>query len=334
MCTAVTYRTRDHYFGRTLDIAAPYQEAVVVTPRQYPFRFRHCGLRSRSCAIIGMAAVAEGFPLYYDGANEYGLAMAGLNFPGNAHYFPLAPDRDNVAPFELIPWVLGQCRNLKQARQLLERVNLCHTPFSPSLPLTPLHWMIADREGALVVESMADGLHVHDNPVGVLTNNPPFDYQLTHLCDYQHLSPKPPENRFGEVPLAPYGKGMGAMGLPGDWSPASRFVRAAFAKAHAVSGPEEAESVGQFFHIMGTVEHPRGVVALDEGRSQITVYTSCINTDRGIYYYITYENRRISAVDLRACPLDGQRLLTAPLLRQQEICWQRAKECTGNGCEG
>lgn len=325
MCTAVTYHTRDHYFGRTLDLEYHYDEAVVVTPRRYPFSFRHAGEKNSHHAIIGMATVAEGVPLYYDAANEHGLAMAGLNFPGNACYYPPAPGKVNIAPFELIPWVLGECRSLAHARELLRHVNLCDTPFSDTLPLSPLHWMIADREGAITVESMADGLHVRENPVGVLTNNPPFDYQMTHLCDYLHLTSQPPENRFGSG-LTPYSRGMGAMGLPGDLSSASRFVRAAFMKTHAVSDRGEEGSVSQFFHILGTVEHPRGAVVLEDGRSQITVYTSCINTDRGIYYYSTYENRALTAVDLHTCPLDGQRLTSFPLLRQQEIRWQKANE--------
>ena len=215
MCTAVTYKTKDHYFGRTLDLECSYREEVVVTPRNFPFSFRKMGVQERHYAIIGMATVAQEYPLYYEAANEHGLAMAGLNFPGNAHYFEEMPGKDNIAPFEFIPWILGQCRNLEEARKLLERLNLCNIHFSEDLPLSPLHWLLADRDGAITVESMADGPHIHENPVGVLTNNPPFDYHMIHLCDYLNLTHQTPANRFGDVELPPYSRGMGAMGLPG-----------------------------------------------------------------------------------------------------------------------
>lgn len=318
MCTAVTYKTRDHYFGRTLDLEYSYDEAVTVTPRNFPFVFRTKEALDSHHAIIGMATVAQGYPLYYEAANECGLAMAGLNFPGNAHYFEETSGKDNIAPFEFIPWILGQCKNLCEARQLLKNMNLCNIPFGEKWPLSPLHWIIADREGAITVESIADGLKIHENPVGVLTNNPPFDYHMTHLCDYLNLTHQPPENRFGKIHLAPYSRGMGGMGLPGDLSSASRFVRAAFVKLNSVSGEGETESVSQFFHILGAVEQQRGCVRLPNG-NEITVYTSCINTDRGIYYYTTYENRCICAVDMHKCDLDGTILQCFPMIKSSIV---------------
>ena len=322
MCTAVTYRTKDHYFGRTLDLEYSYKEEVVVTPRNFPFEFRTKAVMESHYGLIGMATVVGDYPLYYEAANEHGLAMAGLNFPGNAHYFEEMPGKDNIAPFEFIPWILGQCKNLTEARKLLEKMNLCSIHFSEELPLSPLHWIIADKDGAITVESMADGLKIHENPVGVLTNNPPFDYHMTHLCDYLNLTHLPPENRFGGLELTPYSKGMGAIGLPGDLSSASRFVRAAFVKLNSLSREGEQESVSQFFHILGAVEQQRGCVRLPDGRCEITVYTSCINTDKGIYYYTTYDNSCISAVDIHRCDLQGNRLFRYPLKKEQAIHWQ------------
>lgn len=322
MCTAITYKTKDAYFGRTLDIECSYGEEVIVTPRNFALDFRHAGAQKSHYAIIGMGTVRDGYPLYYDAANEHGLGMAGLRFANNACYFPPCEDRENVSPFEFIPWVLRSCKTVKEAREYLSRVNLCNTPFSTDLPLAPLHWMIADGEESLVVESLADGLHVYPNPVGVLTNNPPFSYHVTHLCDYMALSNTSPEVHFGKGYLAPYSRGMGAMGLPGDLSSASRFVRAAFVKENAVSDSDEPSSVSQFFHILGSVEHVRGCVLLDDGKYEITAYTSCINLSRGIYYYTTYENRCISAVDLFRCNLEGGALLRFSLQKGQKIEWQ------------
>lgn len=320
MCTAVTYRTKYHYFGRTLDYERSYGEQVVVTPRNFSFSFRHVPPLDRHYALIGMATVAQNYPLYYEATNEKGLSMAGLNFPGNADYKPCTEGRDNVSPFEFIPWILGQCTSVSEARTLLNRINLANTPFSESLPLFPLHWMISDREASITVESVRDGLRIYDNPVGVLTNNPPFDYQMQNLNNYLGLSPQQPENRFSpNVALQPCGQGYGMMGMPGDLSPVSRFIRATYTKLNSVSGNSEADSVSQFFHILGAVTHPRGSVRTGDGNYEITLYTSCCNTDLGIYYYTTYENNQITGVDLHRVDLEQRQLVCYPLIDTQQI---------------
>lgn len=322
MCTAITYKTKSAYFGRTLDIECSYGEEVIVTPRNFLFDFRHTGAQKSHYAIIGMGTVRDGYPLYYDAANECGLGMAGLRFAGNACYFSPIEGRENVSSFELIPYILGSCKTVREARERLLDINLCNTPFSTDLPSAPLHWMIADEEESIVVESVSGGLQVHPNPVGVLTNDPPFLYHVMHLCDYMTLSNKPPVAHFGKEYLTPYSRGMGAMGLPGDLSSASRFVRAAFVRENAVSDFDELSSVSQFFHILGSVEQVRGCVLLDGGKYEITAYTSCINLSRGIYYYTTYENRAISAVDLFRCDLEGGALSRFSLQNEQKIMLQ------------
>ncbi len=323
MCTAATYQTRDFYFGRTLDYEFSYGDEVTITPRGYAFAFRHAGRLDHPYAMIGMAHVAQDYPLYYDAMNEKGLCMAGLNFVGNAAYADVIPGRENVAQFELIPYLLGQCASVAEARDRLARLNLVGTPFSTQLPTAQLHWLLADQHQAVVIESMADGLHIYDNPVGVLTNNPPFPQQLFQLNNYMNLSPRQPENRFApQLPLAPYSRGMGALGLPGDLSSASRFVRVAFTRMNAVSGDSEAESVSQFFHILGSVEQQRGCCEVRDGQYEITLYTSCCNAARGIYYYTTYENRQITAVDMHRENLNGSVLIRYPLITEQQIAHQ------------
>ncbi|MDO4297365.1 MAG: choloylglycine hydrolase [Lachnospiraceae bacterium] len=333
MCTAVTYKTKDHYFGRTLDYDVSYQERVAVTPRNFPFQFRQAGKMEKHYAMIGMASMAGDYPLYYDATNEMGLSMAGLNFPGNADYKPVVPGKDNVAPFEFIPWILGQCKNIREARTLLERMNLAEIRFDEHLSLATLHWIISDREASITVESVKEGLKVYENPVGVLTNNPPFDYQMFYLNNFLSLSKEMPENNFSEdLELKAYSRGMGAMGMPGDLSSASRFVRAAFTKLNSVSGDSESESISQFFHILGSVEHPRGCVHLGDGKYEITMYTSCCNTDRGIYYYTTYENSQITGVDMHREDLDGSRMVSYPLIQGQQIWIQNINETNGMHC--
>ncbi len=319
MCTAVTYQTKDHYFGRTLDYEHSWGEEVVMTPGHFPLRFRHGGTMETHHAILGMAHVAEGYPLYFDGFNEQGLAMAGLNFPGNAVYGKPKPWKDNIAQFELLPWILGQCTTVREARILLENINITDTAFSDAFPPAQLHWIIADREESVTLEAVREGIRIYDNPVGVLTNNPPFDEQLFNLNNYLNLSPEEPENRFSDkIDLRPYSRGMGALGLPGDWSSQSRFVRAAFVKLNSVSGDTESESVSQFFHILNSVDQPRGCCKVEDGY-ETTIYTSCCNTDKGIYYYTTYDNHQISAVHLHHANLEDRILIRYPLIKGEQI---------------
>lgn len=323
MCTAVTYKTKDFYFGRTLDYDFSYGEEVTVTPRNYPFTFRNMGIMKSHYAMIGMASVKEDYPLYHDAVNEKGLCMATLNFVGNAVYNKETPNKNNVAVFELIPWIVSQCDSVKEAKSMLENINITDTPFSDDLPSTQLHWLIADRNEAITVEAVKEGLKIYQNPVGVLTNNPPFDEQMFQLNNYMHLSPKAPQNHFSDqLSLHTYSRGMGALGLPGDLSSQSRFVRASFVKMNSVSGDSENESVSQFFHIMNSVDQQRGCCDVGDGKFEITIYTSCCNADKGIYYYTTYDNHQITAVNMHNENLDGDKLTRYPLIRGEQIKMQ------------
>lgn len=320
MCTAATYYSRDHYFGRNLDLEYSYHETVTIVPRNYEFCYRHVEDMKSHYAIIGMAYVVENYPLFYDGINEAGLGMAGLNFPGNADYKERKEGVDNVTPFEFIPWILGQCADIKEAKVLLQRINLINENFSEKLPLSPLHWMIADRESSVVVEQTKDGLYIYDNPIGVITNNPTFDKQLFTLNNYMALSAEPPQNTFAAgLDLIEYSRGMGAIGLPGDLSSASRFAKVAFTRMHSVSGESEKESVSQFFHILSSVEQQRGCVHLGGENYEITIYTSCCNLDKGLYYYNTYENHQITVIDMHKEDLDGEIIVTYPLRTGENI---------------
>ena len=323
MCTAVTLLTKDHYFGRNLDLEYSYIETVAVTPRNYPFRFRKKETLETHYAMIGIAYVHENYPLYYDATNEKGLSMAGLNFPGNADYKPEAKGKDNITPFEFIPWILGQCASVAEAKTLLAKINLLDENYSGELPLAPLHWILSDRNSSITVEPLKKGVTVYENPVGVLTNNPTFDMQLFHLNNYMSLSPEVPKNHFAPtLNLEKYSNGMGAIGMPGDWSSQSRFVKAAFTKMNSVCGDSEAESVSQLFHILDSVEHQRGCVVMGKDLYEITIYSSCCNTDKGIYYYKTYDNSQIAAVDMHRENLNGKQIISYPLVKEQQINWQ------------
>lgn len=323
MCTAATYKTKDFYFGRTLDYEFSYKDEVTITPRNFPFHFIEKGNINTHYAIIGMAYVTENYPLYYDAINEKGLAIAGLNFVGNAVYKEKIDGYDNITQFEFIPWLLSQCATVREARGLIEKMNLLNIPFNDKLPLAQLHWIIADSEEAITVESVKEGIKIYENPVGVLTNNPPFDKQLFELNNYMHLSAKSPENKFStDLNLETYSRGMGAIGLPGDLSSQSRFIRASFVKMNSVSADTENESVSQFFHILNSVDQQRGCCELENGEYEITIYTSCCNTNKGIYYYTTYNNHQITAINMHNENLDTSELITYPIIKEEQIKMQ------------
>ena len=316
MCTAISFNADNHYFGRNLDLEYCYNETVTITPRNYAFKFRRTDTITSHYAIIGVATVADNYPLYYDATNEKGLSIAGLNFPENAFYNEIDDTKINIAPFELIPYILSQCETVDQTKKLLQKINLAKIHFSKVFRLSPLHWIISDKVQSITLENVKDGMKVYDNPVGVLTNNPTFDIQMFNLNNYMSLSKQTPKNTFSDkIDLKVYSRGMGALGLPGDLSSQSRFVKAVFTKLNSV----KENSLSQFFHILSSVEQQKGCVLVDNNKYEYTMYTSCCNTDKGIYYYTTYENRQITAVDMHRENLDSNELVTYPLIREEQI---------------
>ena len=318
MCTAISFHATDHYFGRNLDIESSYGEKVVIMPRKYPLIFHSGDILDSHFAMIGMSAIVDNYPLFYDATNEHGLSIAGLNFPGNAFYTNPSNAAKSIAPFELIPWILAQCKTAAETVALLKNVIIADIPYSSSLPLTPLHWIISDDQECYVIEPMKDKLHIHFNEIGVLTNNPPFPFHRDNLTQYMTLSHDIPGNRFApKIDLMPFSKGMGAFGLPGDLSSPSRFVRAAFIKENTLCDTQD-HAVAQFFHILQSVQQPKGCTHSIEGY-EFTLYSSCCDTRRSIYYYTTFENTQINAVHMRHADLESSTLSVYPLIRKENI---------------
>ena len=310
MCTAITYKTNDFYFGRNLDVERSYNERVVITPRNFNLKFRCIEPLETHYALIGMATVIDEFPLYFDATNEKGLSMAGLNFPENADYKPFNNELNNITPFEFIPYILGKCKNIEEAENELNKINLVKINFSDDLPLSPLHWIISDKNKSLTVESVKDGLKIYKNPVSVLTNNPTFPFHLMNLNNYMSLHEGTSENNFSEnIEFNNYSLGLGALGLPGDFSSASRFIKATFVKYKSKSGKSEAESVNQFFHILDSVAMPKGCVLVRNGEYEFTRYSSCCNTDKGIYYFKTYDDFNIIKTDMNSFDLESKNII-------------------------
>ncbi len=322
MCTSISLLTKNHYFGRNLDMDFSYGEKMIITPRKYLLKFRMSDSLENHFAIMGMGIVADNYPLYYDATNEKGLSMAGLNFPTSAVYYDEVKDKNNIGAFELIPWILSQCSTVDEARDLLMNTNVVDIDFNDKYKNTPLHWMISDRDYSITLECVQDGMKIYYNPVHVLTNNPEFPMQVFNLNNYTNITREEPETCFAEgFDLNKYSRGMGALGLPGDLSSMSRFVRVAFTRLNSVCGESESESISQFFHILDSVSQTQGCVRVGDSFEK-TVYSSCCNTDKGIYYYRTYNNSQISAVTLNNENLDKNELITYNLINEQQIKYQ------------
>ena len=319
MCTAISHHG---YFGRNLDLEHGYGEQIVITPRNHPIRFRKTEYSNSHYAYMGMAALDQGVPLYFDGINEHGLCIAALDFPDNAYYPAPTESGYNIAPFELIPWILCQCQSVADVYDLMDKTTIVDILYGDPFPQSPLHWMVSDKEHSLVIESTKNGIHFYENPIGVLCNNPPVPYQLMHLSNYQHLTPGEQPHNFIGLNIKPYCGGMGALGLPGDYTSPSRFVRAAFGKNHAYCKPHKINEITQFFHIMDTVSMPRGAIRVRGGQYEITRYTSCCDMQECVYYFTTYENRRIRAVKLYGENLDDNKLECFPLFDMQDIFYK------------
>ena len=320
MCTAVSLKMKEHYFGRNLDLEHSYGERVIITPGKYVFSFRRACDKEKHPAIMGTGIVRDNVPLYFDAINEKGLGVAALSFPDYAFYGKEVLGTDNVTPFEFIPWILCQCETVRQVKQLLSHTNIIDLNFSGELVNTPLQWLISDSQGSITVESTPEGIRVWDNPVGVLTNSPPFDMQLFNLNNYMQLSKKPPENTFGEgLELSQYSRGMGAMGLPGDLSSMSRFVRATFTKLNITPHSDEFKSVSQFFHILSCVQQQQGCVELPDGKNEYTVYSCCYNTDSCVYYYRTYYDLQVKCIEMNRENLKGKELIIYKMKRDRAV---------------
>ena len=319
MCTAISITANSHYFGRNLDMEYTNDEHIIIIPRNYSFVYRDETIINKHYAMIGLGIVRENYPLYYDAANEHGLCMAGLNFPHFAVYHSIKMNYHNIAPFEIIPWILGQCKSVKEAKDLLNNTNVTQISFNKQYPLSPLHWIISDNEESITVEPLEDGLHISHNPVGVLTNSPDFQYHMQNLSNYMHLSIYDPKNNLNPaLKLQTYSRGMGAIGLPGDLSSASRFIRAAFTTANAVRHIDERTQVSQFFHILQSVSQTEGCVIVDN-KFEKTIYSSCCNASTGTYYYKTYHNHQIKAINMFRTDLDKRELMQYKMQWENQI---------------
>ena len=312
MCTALGFKTDfGCFFGRNMDLSYSFNQSPIFLNKGFhyldPVTNKTVALNR---SIIGMGTVIDNHPALAEGMNCDRLGCAGLNFSRYAYYEKNTVDgKINLAPYDFILYILSNFSSVTEIKENLPSIELVSIPINKDTPIATLHWMICDRTGAsIVVERTKSGLICYDNPVGVMTNDPPFDWHLTNLNEYIKISPfdcNP--TAWSNHQLKGLGVGNGALGLPGDFESVSRFVRAAFLRANLPQMDNENEAISLFFHILDNVAMPKGSVIVEGNRASYTLYSSCMNLDKGIYYFRTYQNSRISAINMNNVTTDVMR---------------------------
>ena len=312
MCTSLALPAPNgaHLFGRTLDLDAHFGESVTLAPRRYPFSFADCYPHTHHYALLGMAAVADspaarGYPLYAEAMNEKGLCMAGLRLAESAVYADTPRGGWlNLAPWELIPYLLGTCATVGEARAALGDIWVVDKPFSDTVGTAPLHWHMVDADpthGGLVIEVTAEGMKVYpdDLPtgVGVLANEPPYPAQLTALR-----------------------KATAADHLPAGYDSPARFARASILRrwwlergstpaAEDGETPTADYAVAQLFSLLGAVSPTAGAVMTENGCCHRTLYICCMDTAAGVYSYKTESHPSVRTVAFHGLDLNGDKVV-------------------------
>lgn len=328
MCTSLSIKSNKghNFFGRNMDLAYDFNQSVLIIPRNYQLQDKVTGdMAKNKYAIIGMGTIIDNYPTLADAMNEKGLACAGLNFDGYSYVEEnIVPGKKNIAPYDFIYWVVANHETVDEVKQTIKNLELVKVPINEKTPLPTLHWMIVDKTGkSIVVEKTKDKFAVYDNPVGVMTNNPTFDWHLTNLNEYMKITPNHLQNvKWSDRELTPLGVGAGTLGIPGDFESVSRFVRIAYIRAHMPSIEDDTTAVTQFLHMLDYVIMVKGGVITKEGLEDITRYSSCMDQERGIYYYRNYNNNRINAIDMHKEDLDSTEIKLFPYLETQDINYQ------------
>ena len=312
MCTGVRFTdSQGHLFwGRNYDWNVSYGEKPIVMPKGYLLKMQFCKSEPTKYATIGTAVEHDGFPLYFNCGNEAGLSVGGLNFAGYAQFESEPVEgKTNIAAFELPAWIGAHFATVDEAEAALKNTAIIAKAPSPEMGVASLHWMIADAKRSIIVECQADGMHIYDDPVDVLTNQPPFPWHLENLRNYLCCNGSWPGSvTWGKEKLTPFGTGSTMRGIPGDPYSTSRFVKAAFVNNFYPPKESEIDNVMRMFHTLGSVSFSDGMAAMDDGSYELTLYSDCFSAATSTYYYNTYNSPAIQSAclaDFANAPTDA-----------------------------
>lgn len=328
MCTSLTLKSTDgkNFLARTMDFSFEFNESLNLIPRN--FKWYSVADKKEyisKYASLGMSIVVNNHPILADGVNEKGLSCATLYFPGFAHYEKnLSEEKENIAPYDFVYFVLSNCANLEEVVELVKKIEFIDIQLS-FLGLTPpLHWIVSDKSGkSITIENTIEGLKLTENPIGVMTNSPEIGWHLTNLRQYIGIKPiQSSEVNWAGLDLSSFSQGGGTFGIPGDYTPPSRFVRAAYLKSISIPSNNEVEAITNLFHILSNCEVPKGSVLVDGKDLDFTLYTAAMCSETCTYYYKTYDNSQISAVNMLKEDLDSKEIKSYPKLNKQQIEYQ------------
>jgi choloylglycine hydrolase len=330
-CTGITIKPKDGslIFARTLEFALDINSNVIIVPRGKEYvgstPAEKPGLRWKT--KYGMAGMnAFDMPVIVDGLNEKGLHVGLFYFPGFAKYQEIKAEEAGkaLAPWELGVFLLGTCSDVKEAVAAARDVRVGEVVQKDMGFVPPVHYIVTDAKGKSVVLEYTGGeLMVHDNPFGVMSNSPPFDWHMTNLSNYVNMTvSNVPKIEVGGKEVRGLGQGSGMLGIPGDFTPPSRFVRAVAFSKSALPVDTAKEGVLQAFHILNQFDIPKGATrGVDHGKevADYTLWTTAADLKNLRYYFRTYDNSKIRMIDLKSADLDAKEIKTIPIRSKEEI---------------
>lgn len=305
MCTAITLQSQqaEGFFGRTMDFSYDIQPELYIVPKNHIWNNPlNMSLIRNQYSFIGIGQKLDGIFGFFDGVNEKGFAAASLYFAGYAQYNTKLPHSNSqpIASFDFLHYILGRCSSIQDLRTLLRNISIIGLPDPVTQTVAPLHWIATDKTGkSVVIEQTKKGLKLFDNPIGVMTNSPDFEWHMTNLRNYLEVSPEQTEEVFWEnIRLKPFGQAGGTMLLPGGYTSPERFIRTAYLKTHVPKPKNAIEVIISCFHIVESVSIPRGAVISSRNTYDYTKYTAFINTNTCEYFFKTYDNLQIVRASL------------------------------------
>jgi choloylglycine hydrolase len=325
-CTGITLRPSDGTVisARSLEFGLNLDSALTFVPRGYRLTAQfadgsHGAVWTQKYAALGLNAFGQ--PFFGEGLNEAGLGAGAFYLPGFAEYAPPIPDRAerSLLSVHLVTWILGNCATVAETKERIHEIALVQGRL-PQVPAEmPLHYRVTDATGAVLVIEYVDGgtLRLYDAPLGVITNSPTYDWHLTNLRNYTSLRPADvAQSRLGSLELSELGQGSGLRGLPGDFSPPARFVRAAALQAFARPAADARAGVNLALHILNNVDIPVGPVS-DEHDGQTrydrTEWVSVSDLTGRTFYFRTYDNMQLRRAALDSFDPQSAQVQTIPL---------------------
>ena len=324
-CTATKLKAKDGsvVYARTLEFSINIHSNIIMIPRNYSMKgtspFEGKGLVWKTkYAVVG--ANAEGQKLLVDGVNEKGLAVGTFYFPGYANYQQVDRSQANesINSVELGVWLLTNFATLDEVKQGLKKIKVSNAIFKPWGFTAPVHYLVTSPTGnSLVIEYVNGKLHLYDNPLGAFTNSPDFNWMKTNLRNYVNLSPlNVSEIKVNNKTVRQLGQGSGMHGLPGDFTPPSRFVRSAAFTASSIPLENAQRAIDQAFHLLNNFDLPKGAIRENQKGKELieyTLWTSAIDLSNKRFYFHTYENRDLKMVALNAFDLDAKFISVIPM---------------------